>query len=243
MRIGVPNRYDLKINPFLQAENWGALLFQFMSYHIFGQRKNRTSTNNPNSKGNNSYRGPELANTKSKTFQGGEMERVRSQFLKQEASVKGIGGLFVFFGILTFIEGFTLSNPEITRLAGPVGERFGGGELLPEVAAANGRFVMFLGVLHIWIGWGLIKLRNCARITAGIFAIPNLLAIPIGTLLSGYIIYSLISKNGKYVCSLDYNKVIAETPKIKCQVQIRIIFIAVVFLIYKFYIFYRQILG
>lgn len=199
-----------------------------------------STTNNSN--GDDSCRIPELANNKSFNYHNGEMERTRKYFLINESSVKGIGCLFVFAGILIIISILFLSFPNIMRLSGPVGERFDQNVLLPEVAVANGRIVLFLGGLHIGIGWALIKLRNCARIIAGIFAIPGLVGIPIGTLISGYIIYSLFSKKAKYVCSIDYKKVISETPDIKCPIPIMIIIIIGILLFFNYSVFIIEIL-
>lgn len=152
------------------------------------------NSGNPDLNDENPYPGPESDSMESVDILVGEMGGIRKQFLRQEASVKGIGLLWVFLGIQSLISGFFLAVPEALPVLGFDGERFGRNELLPEVALANGKFVMLYGCFHIWIGWALITLRNWSRITSGIMAIPGLIAIPIGTLISGYILYSLFSK-------------------------------------------------
>lgn len=180
----------------------------------------------------NPYRGPESDSIESADILNGKMEAIRKQFLLQESSVKGIGFLMVYLGIRSLIYGFILAVPEALPVLGLERDRFGRNELLPEVAVANGKFVMFYGVFHIWIGWGLINLRNWGRITMGILALPGLIGFPICTLIYGYILYSLYSKKGKYVFSREYKQVMASTQTIRRSILTNFIAIFVFLILY-----------
>lgn len=48
----------------------------------------------------------------------------------------------------------------------------------------------------------------------------GLLGIPVGTLINAYILWLLFSKKGKRVFSVDYQRIIAETPHIKFRTPI-----------------------
>ncbi len=72
-----------------------------------------------------------------------------------------------------------------------------------------------LGGLYGAIGWGLRRLNGLARVAATLFAILGLLGFPIGTLVSIYLLYLLLSPKGSTVFSAEYAGVVARTPHIK----------------------------
>ena len=47
------------------------------------------------------------------------------------------------------------------------------------------------------------------------FSVIGLLAIPVGTIISGYFLYLLLSKKGTVIFSPQYKQIIAATPHIK----------------------------
>ncbi|TWT79419.1 hypothetical protein CA13_08190 [Planctomycetes bacterium CA13] len=139
-----------------------------------------------------------------------DAERTRNQYLSHEASMKGIGLLYLlgsvlllFMGVLTLIGGIA------TLAAG--GKNPEAGVIIMVLSV----FYLGFGALQLFVGRGLRRMQEWARITAGVLTIPGLLGIPIGTLVSAYFLYIFFSEKGKYVCSDHYRQVVAATPHIK----------------------------
>ena len=65
----------------------------------------------------------------------------------------------------------------------------------------------------------------------GIDAVPGLLGFPIGTIISGYILYLMLSKKGRRVYSAEYQGVIAATPQIRYRSTILIWFFLILILL------------
>ena len=66
-------------------------------------------------------------------------------------------------------------------------------------------------------GIAIRRLRKWSRVVATIFACIGLLGFPVGTLISAYILYLLLSAQGTMVFSSEYQQIIAETPHVKYQ--------------------------
>ncbi len=54
-----------------------------------------------------------------------------------------------------------------------------------------------------------------------LFAFVTLLDFPIGTLISGYILYLLLSEKGRRIFRSDYAEIVAATPQIKFKIPLR----------------------
>lgn len=139
-------------------------------------------------------------------------ESIRRQFLKHEASIKSIGTLYLLGAILVIPIGiFGLGTALLGISAGVDGES-------ASIALLNlVVFVIYiaLGSLQAALAIGLKRLRPWARWTSVVFSAIGLLGVPIGTLISIYILYLLLSKKGEYVFSPQYQQVIAATPHIQ----------------------------
>jgi hypothetical protein len=127
-------------------------------------------------------------------------EQIRRAHLKHEASVRSIGTLYLLGAILMIVSGSILLVS-------------GSKEFEPTVSAV---FVL-LGGLYVAVGIALRRLRKWSRIVATIFACIGLLGFPVGTLISAYILYLLLSAKGTMVFSPEYKQIIAETPHVKYQ--------------------------
>ena len=90
-----------------------------------------------------------------------------------------------------------------------------------------------LGLLQGFVAVGLRRLRNWARIVAIVFSVIGLIAVPIGTLISAYFLYLLVSEKGRIVFSDEYKRVIEQTPHIvyKTSVVVWILLILLIALI------------
>ena len=73
---------------------------------------------------------------------------------------------------------------------------------------------MVIGLLQIIVGRGLRKFTSNGKIGGIIFGMIGLLGIPIGTLISGYMLYLLLSAKGKFIFSPQYQEVLKATPHI-----------------------------
>jgi hypothetical protein len=143
---------------------------------------------------------------------GGEAETIRKEHINTEASIQAVGRLYLlgcFLTMLTFIAvivGATLSRSEGT---------FTLISFLPSAIA-----LLCISALYGAAGFGLRKLKPWARTVATIVSVIGLLGFPIGTLISGYILYLLWSKKGRVIFTSDYQDVIAATPHIKYKTSL-----------------------
>jgi len=140
-------------------------------------------------------------------------EMLRKEHLNHEASIKSIGLLYFIGAIALVILG--------------ISSIIGIDSAAPDLAVASAALLVVLGVLYLWIGTGLRKLKRSVRNIAGVFATLGLIGFPVGTLINGYILYLLFSKKGTVVFSNEYRRVIESTPNIKYKTSIIVwIFVA-----------------
>jgi hypothetical protein len=141
-------------------------------------------------------------------------EAIRREHIKHEASVRSIGGLYLFGGVLGTLGGIAL-----------LASTMGVDEQRAIVVAAGAAYVLF-SVLSLVVGLGLRKLQPWTRIATIAFSCFGLLAIPIGTLINGYILYLMVAAKGKRIFTPDYAAIIAATPHIKYRTSL-VLWIAV----------------
>ncbi|WP_035601646.1 hypothetical protein [Haloferula sp. BvORR071] len=144
-----------------------------------------------------------------------EAEVIRREHIKHEASVKGIGSLYFIGSIFILIGGVTMV------FAGLKGGNMGTAELAMMVLFPA------LGLLGLWVGYGIRKLSPAARVVAGILTGINLVlsifGLPqsiIAILINTYILNLLFSKKGTMVFSAPYKEIIAQTPHVKYKTSI-----------------------
>jgi hypothetical protein len=135
-----------------------------------------------------------------------DVEAIRNEFLKHEASVKSIGLLYYLGAGFTFLIG--------------LGAALGGAARSDAGGASVSFFFFALGAGQFWLGHGLRKLKRWARIPTAILSGIGLLAVPIGTLINGYILYLIFSAKGKMVFSDEYREVMEQTPHIKYRTSL-----------------------
>lgn len=133
-----------------------------------------------------------------------DSEAIRRRFLNHEASLQGIGSLYLLGAVVLVISG--------------VVALFTQQELAQKILV--GLLCIGLGAAEGWIGVKLRKLDPVARSPATLLAILGLFAVPLGTLINAYVLYLLHSAKGKYVFSPEYRDVIAATPQIKYRMSI-----------------------
>jgi len=147
-------------------------------------------------------------------FSNQDAEYVRRQYLSHEQSVKSIGTLYWLGGILG-------SLVTAIYFIGGVGM------VLQEQIFSTGLVLIVLSMvvgalsgLQVWVAIAIGKLQPWSRIAAIVISCIGLIGFPLGTLISGYFLYLLLSKKGVFVFSEEYKRVIAETPHIKYRTSI-----------------------
>lgn len=144
-----------------------------------------------------------------------DAEAVRRAHLKHEASIESVGVLYYLGGALSALAAVLASVPASAR----------------EASAALGLVLAALAAAYLVVGWGVRRLKPWSRIGASVIAVPGLLGFPIGTLISAYILYLMLSKKGRTVYSPAYQAVIAATPQIRYRSTVLIwIFIVLILL-------------
>lgn len=156
----------------------------------------------------NPYAAP-TANLVDKTPEMAEMERIRNDHLKHESNIKGIGGLFVLGSILVVVGG----------LSALVGSLQSEGTLDP-FALGVGVLFLLLGIIQGAVGVGLYRYRSSARIPGAILSGISMINIPIGTLIGGFFLYTLVSEKGRYVFTPEYQQIMAATPHVKMKTSL-----------------------
>ena len=150
---------------------------------------------------------------------GANASEIRQEYLSHEASVRSIGTLYMIgsvFGVLASL--LMLMGFVIALFAGDAG---GGPDGIGVGVVLVFTILFFaINVFQVFLALGLRRLQNWARITAGVFSVPGLLGVPVGTIISAYFLYILFSRKGAYVCSEEYHQIVAATPHIKYKTPV-----------------------
>lgn len=143
---------------------------------------------------------------------GSDAERIRQQLIGHEASIQSIGLLYIIGSIFAVLFGIVTSLSSSQAMAN--------GQRDAEVALVIGVVVLLLGIAQGIVGFGLRRLRSWTRIPVGVISGLGLIAVPIGTIVNGYILYLIFSEKGNRVFSPEYQDIIQQTPHIKYQTSI-----------------------
>lgn len=142
-----------------------------------------------------------------------DAERIRQEHIKRETSIRSIGLLYYIGGVFMVLAGIGLSVVAFTAPAAA-------GSPEAMLLFILGPVYLGLGALSVATARGLRKLRTWARLVSIVLSAIGLLGFPIGTLINGYILYLLLSAQGKRVFEDDYPAIIAATPHIKYRTSI-----------------------
>jgi hypothetical protein len=125
-----------------------------------------------------------------------QLEAMRQEYIKHEASIKSIGVLYFIAAVLF---GFVGATSFSTGKEG----------LMPALIGCA------VCALYLWLGISVQRLKRGSKVGVGILSGLGLLAIPVGTLINAYILWLVFSAKGKTIFSDEYKEVIAATPHIK----------------------------
>lgn len=147
-------------------------------------------------------------------------EAVRREHITHEASVKSVGTLYLLGGIIFAGCAIFYAYAMLS-----------GGELAKESAWSLVAFLATMTALQFWLGIGLRKLRKPARAGAAILSAIGLIVIPIGTIISAYVLYLLMSRKGNMVFSPEYQQIIEITPNVKYKTSKVVWIVLIVFVL------------
>jgi hypothetical protein len=183
----------------------------------------------------NPYQAPEIQDVQAIPVVNAEAAAIRTFHISHEASVKGVGALYILGGLLMAFG--TISALQM----GQAGNVQSAGSL-----AYNSVFA----IAGIIAGFGLRKLRPWARLLTIVLSVISLLSsllavgvsfqaggaavgavfagLAIGGAINAYIIYLMASSKGRMVFSPEYKEVIAQTPGIKYRSKVLLIFLLII---------------
>lgn len=136
-----------------------------------------------------------------------DVEAYRKTYLSHEASVKSIGFLYLLGSFFIIPVGLWIAAEQLANENPP-------GVTQTEDAVSALLSVSF-GVFQVFVAIGLRRLQNWARVSSAIISLLGLIMVPVGTLISAYILYLLLSEKGRVVFSEQYKQVIEQTPHIR----------------------------
>jgi hypothetical protein len=158
----------------------------------------------------NPYQPPAVSEVEAPSRLESHPRLIREKHLKCEASLKGMGTLFLIGGI------FAIAVIVVMATAG-----FGAGTGTPRGPEL---LVMLLYLafvpLQFLAWWGLRRLKPWSKVPAGILSAFGLAAIGLGTIISIYFLYLLFGKKGRMVLSPAYQTIIEQTPGMKYRTPV-----------------------
>ena len=162
-------------------------------------------------------------------FDLSQAELIRKSHLSHEANIQGFGCLYTLGGILGILGAIFYIGIGILVMAGGVVPKglesmvFGaGGDRLVSGGLTTLVGVVFLAiaVAQLFAGRSMQTLNPSGKILAIVVAAIGMLQFPCGTLISGYLLYLLVSAKGRTVYSSAYKEVMQATPHIRYRTSI-----------------------
>ena len=162
-------------------------------------------------------------------FDLSQAELIRKSHLSHEANIQGFGCLYTLGGILGILGAISYVGIGIFVMAcgvvpkelefmvfGAGGDRLVSGGLTTLV----GVIFLAIAVAQLFAGRSMQTLNPSGKILAIVVAAIGMLQFPCGTLISGYLLYLLVSAKGRTVYSSAYKEVMQATPHIRYRTSI-----------------------
>jgi hypothetical protein len=159
-------------------------------------------------------------------FDLSQAELIRKSHLSHEANIQSFGCLYTLGGILGILGGIAYIGIGIFVMAG--GENPQGTAPGPRadpmvtgiITTLIGVVFLAIAVAQLFAGRSMQTLNPSGKILAIIVSAIGLLGFPCGTLISGYLLYLLLSAKGEMVFSSAYKEVMQATPHIRYRTSI-----------------------
>ncbi len=129
---------------------------------------------------------------------------IREEHIRHERVLRSIGSLYLFGTLMTGLI-------SIVTLMSPVPPEYEGHQAMLVIGGIYAVITVATG----FVGYGFRRLRPWVRVPATVVCGLGLLAIPIGTLFNGYILFQLWGQKGKRVLAEDYRGIIDRTPHVR----------------------------
>ena len=155
----------------------------------------------------NPYAPPSTDATQSYPGSLSEWEALRKPLLATEASIKGIGTLFIIGSVIVMITALS-AGASIFELEDTNSSDAG---IATVIIAVLGSIAVFQLITGIYLR----KFKPWARICAIILSVISLLNIPVGTLIGIWFLVTLCGSKGSTVFTPRYQQAIRETPHLK----------------------------
>ncbi len=160
----------------------------------------------------NLYAPPTSGDPLRETGDVAQAEAMRRPYLKHEASIKGMGFLFLLGGLVNLLWAVPLAVGAGTSFGFSFARDDGQGEVVFLCVAI---VVLAVVVCQVFIGAHLRRFKRWARSGAIGLSVLLLILVPIGTLIGLYFILILVGKGGAQVFSEPYQRAMALTPHLK----------------------------
>jgi len=154
-------------------------------------------------------------------FDLSQSELIRKSHLSHEANIQSFGCLYTLGGIMGILGAIFYIGLGIFIMAGGGNPQAGVNPMAAGIITALiGLVVLAIGVAQLFAGRSMQTLNPSGKILAIIISAIGLLGFPCGTLISGYLLYLLLSAKGEMVFSSAYKEVMQATPHIRYRTSI-----------------------
>ncbi len=92
-------------------------------------------------------------------------------------------------------------------------------------------FFLAIGVTQGVAAYGLRRLQSWARVPTIILSSIGLLGFPLGTLINLYILVKVAGKQGKFILTPEYQRIVAATPHVKRKTSLFVKILLVLLLV------------
>ena len=155
-------------------------------------------------------------------FDLSQAELIRKSHLSHEANIQSFGCLYTFGGIMGILIGIFYIGLGIFIMAGGENPQAGVNPMAAGIMTTLiGVVFLAIAVAQLFAGRSMQTLNPSGKILAIVVAAIGAILLPVcGTVISGYLLYLLVSAKGEMVFSSAYKEVMQATPHIRYRTSI-----------------------